>query len=508
MLRLVESEPGGTEADPDVAGREPDGGLIVEAPLADAIILPGELSARQVLSRGQAACALALLGTLIVLLGTDARETLIVLLCGCCGFGALTATHQVLVAAAGARARWHGKEVPGLKDRELPVYTVLAPLYREADAVAGLVRALGRLDYPPDLLDIKLIVRIDDEETLAALSALELAPQFELLLLPEGRPQTKPRACNFALRRARGELVVVFDAEDRPEPDQLRKAAAALRAAAGDVACLQARLDFWNPATNATTRHATCEYSVKWAMFRPGLERLRAPIPLGGTSNHFPVGLLRELGAWDEFNVTEDIDLGTRLARLGWRTRMLDSTTYEEANSRVGNWVRQRSRWIKGWLQTWPVHMRHPLLLTRELGARSSLHFHLTVLAGILPPLFSPIGWSLALVWALHAGGLIPAPLLPSWLLSFAAASLLYSTATGVLKAAVGLRRSGYRRLLNAPLVMPLFDLLEGLAAWKALWQLVTRPHYWEKTRHGLEAEPDVGLASTPAQLAYPSAPR
>jgi cellulose synthase/poly-beta-1,6-N-acetylglucosamine synthase-like glycosyltransferase len=454
--------------------------------------LPAECSAQRVLTAPQLAFGAAAIAVLAALLTLGPLAVIVGVLCSLCVFGALAATHQALVSAAGARPGRLDASPPTLDDEQLPAYTVLAPLYREAIAVAGLVASLGALDYPAHLLDIKLIVRVDDDETLEALARIVLPPQFELLLLPEGRPQTKPRACNFGLRHARGELVVIFDAEDRPEPDQLRKAAAVLRAAPPEVACVQARLDLWNPATNATTHHGACEYSVKWGMFSPGLERVGAPVPLGGTSNHFPLWLLLELGAWDEFNVTEDIDLGIRLSRLGMRTQMLDSVTYEEANSRLGNWIRQRTRWIKGWLQTWLVHMRHPLALTRELGARGSMHLHLTVLGSIIPPLFAPFGWTLAILWLLAHTGLL-APFLPGWLLWLAASSLLYATAIGIVSAAVALRRVGYR-LPAAPLVMPFFELAKAAAAWRALWQLATRPHYWEKTAHGLEPEPGTGV--------------
>lgn len=464
--------------------------------------LRDEFCARRVISGPQAALAVALLVALALLLIIATPITLIALICCGCGCGAVTSVHQLLVAVAGRSTPRRPISAPALAEEELPTYTVLAPMYREAAAVGGLIRSLDALDYPKHLLDVKLIVRFDDFETLDALHVITLGPQYELLLLPDGEPQTKPRACNFGLRHARGELLVVFDAEDRPEPDQLRKAAGALRAAPDNVACLQAELDFWNPSTNCTTCYATGEYSTMWGMFRPGLERLGAPIPLGGTSNHFPIRVLRELGAWDEFNVTEDIDLGTRLARAGYRTLLLDSTTYEEATSRIGNWIRQRSRWIKGWLQTWLVHTRRPIRLKRELGMRAALHFHLTVLGSIIPPLFSPIGWTLAALWLLRTLGLVDA-FAPLWLLSFGAASLLFSSAIGICMTIAGLRSRGYSGLLPASLLSPVYELLKSLAVAKALWQLITRPHYWEKTAHGLDDEP--AAAALPTLAVEPS---
>ena len=370
--------------------------------------LPADLSARTVFTREQAAAGAVGLLAYVVALVLAPGPTLLVSCAGTCALGVAGGLHLLLVAGSGARSRAHVASAPCLTDDQLPSYSILAPLYQEGAAVAGLVRALRALDYPLDRLEIKLIVEHDDHETLDALAPIELPPQFELVLLPDGWPNTKPRACNFALRDVRTEMVVVFDAEDRPEPDQLRKAAAVLRSAPPDVACVQAHLDFWNPRTNLITRFAACEYSAMWEMFRPGLDRLGAPVPLGGTSNHFPTAALRRLGAWDEFNVTEDIDLGLRLARCGYRAWMLDATTYEEANAAVGNWIRQRSRWIKGWLQTWLVHHRHPLRLAREIGVSGVVHFNLTVLGATLGMLLSPVVWALGGLWvaaAVHTRG-------------------------------------------------------------------------------------------------------
>jgi cellulose synthase/poly-beta-1,6-N-acetylglucosamine synthase-like glycosyltransferase len=464
------------------------GGLELVEGAGVACSVDPELSARRRLSGPQAVVAIALVATLLSLLVTAAPTTLVVLVCCCCGFGVLTGAYHLTVAAIGAYSPERPVSAPPLPDGQLPGYTILAPLYKEAAAVGGLIRSLEALDYPRHLLDVKLIVRFNDFETLGALEAVRLGPQFELLLLDDGEPRTKPKACNFGLRHARGELVVIFDAEDRPEPDQLRKAAAALRAAPADVVCYQARLDFWNPATSSTTRYFTGEYSIVSEMFRPGLERLRAPIPLGGTSSHIPIRVLRELGAWDEFNVTEDADLGTRLARAGYRTRLLDSTTYEEAPSTVPSWIRQRSRWIKGWFQTWLVHTRHPLRLTRELGAQGVLHFQLTMLGSVSPMLFGPVVWMLAIIWLLSILGVVD-PVLPAWLLAVGAGSLLFSTAAGIWMTVVGLRRAGHRTLVRSSLLSPVYELLKSAAAAKAVWQLITRPHYWEKTTHGLDDE-------------------
>lgn len=272
-----------------------------------------------------------------------------------------------------------------------PIYTVLVPMFKEPEVAHKIMEAVRRLDYPQDKLDVKLLLEEKDELTRWAVQHLRLPACVEVVVVPQpgtkqvrGRvkttdPQTKPRACNWGLDRARGEFLVIYDAEDQPDPDQLKKAVVAFRrlereeakteekprflrrlflGGPGKTICLQSKLNYFNPRQNLLTRWFTVEYTTWFDLFLPGLHKLRVPIPLGGTSNHFKVKHLRELGGWDPFNVTEDCDLGLRIYRAGYRTQILDSTTWEEANSRLGNWLRQRSRWVKGYLQTHFVHVR------------------------------------------------------------------------------------------------------------------------------------------------------
>lgn len=377
-------------------------------------------------------------------------------------------------------------------DRALPVYTILVPLFREAAILPHLAAALRALDYPPEKLDIKILLEEDDTDSRHAAAALDLPPWFECLVVPRGEPQTKPRALNYGLRFARGEFVVIYDAEDAPEPDQLRKAVAAFRAAPRDVACFQARLSFYNPDENWLTRQFTVEYASLFDLMLPVMADLDLPVPLGGTSNHFRADTLREVRAWDPWNVTEDADLGLRLARSGWRVGMLASTTYEEANCRLGNWIRQRSRWIKGWMQTWLVHMRSPVRLWRDLGAAGFFATQALVggivVSGLVHPLF------LAVIAADALGGVLFAGVDRSWLAATLAASSILVLVTGygcVLAAgyaALG-EREGLRRLRRAVPAMPLYWLLVSLGAWHALWQFIRKPFYWEKTEHAVSAQ-------------------
>jgi len=368
-------------------------------------------------------------------------------------------------------------------DHELPVYTVVAAVYREAATVHQLVAAIRAFAYPPEKLDIKIVVEADDDETRAALDALPPGPPVNVVVAPAAGPRTKPKALNAALPLARGLYTVVYDAEDRPEPDQLRKALAAFAAAGPDTGCIQARLTIDNTGDGWLTRLFTAEYAGQFDAFLPALAALGLPLPLGGSSNHFDTAMLHRIGAWDPYNVTEDADLGFRLARFGYRTGVIASSTYEEAPARFGPWLRQRTRWFKGWMQTWCVQMRKPLNLRLDLGWRGFATFHLiacgNVLAALLHPLF--------LLYLLSYGalGLPEAPLLRAlaWLQG-GIVSLGYITS--VFLGLHGLRR---RKLLAhgwALALMPAYWLLLSLAAWRAVHQLLFDPFTWEKTEHGV----------------------
>ncbi len=404
------------------------------------------------------------------------------------------------------------EEVASLNEDELPVYTVLIPLYREREVAAKVVAAVERLDYPRDKLDVKLLLEEDDRETINLCRRIRLPGCVEVLVVPHALPKTKPKACNHGLAQARGDFLVIFDAEDRPEPDQLKKAIFAFRQMPEEVVCLQAKLNYYNPHQNLMTKWFTLEYTTWFDLFLPGLHLLGVPIPLGGTSNHFRTVALRELGGWDPFNLTEDCDLGIRLHRQGLRTRVLDSTTWEEANSHVGNWIRQRSRWVKGYIQTHFVHTRSNLKTLWELGPKAYLSFLLTVgglsVTLLLNPIFWIIGGLYLFLAAGHAIGLTPPPWqlrfndtvsdLPnapltlwselSWGFWYAAVALLAANFIFVLINIMACARRKLWRLIPQALISPLYWVLISIAAWKGFLQLFTRPFYWEKTRHGLTA--------------------
>src|SRR3990167_4361137 len=251
---------------------------------------------------------------------------------------------------------------------QLPTYSILCPLYHEARVLPQFVEAISALDWPKTRLDVMLLLEEDDTATIETAHSLNLPSYFRMLIVPASQPKTKPKASNYGWNYVKGEYVVIYDAEGRPEPDQLKKAYLAFRKVPASVACLQCKLNYYNPRHNLLTRLFTAEYSLWFDVVLPGLQSINTTIPLGGTSNHFRTKILKSLHGWDAFNVTEDCDLGSRLFKSGYTTAIIDSTTYEEANSHLGNWIRQRSRWIKGYLQTFLVHNRHPLQFVRDHG--------------------------------------------------------------------------------------------------------------------------------------------
>ncbi len=440
-------------------------------------------SARRVATNRQMAIALmgVVLGTVILFVAPQflaaALVTLLAIL-----FAVMVGVRLALAAAAGPFAGAHSRAT--LDDQALPVVTVLVPLFKEAEALPGLVAGLSRLDYPRDKLDIKLLLEERDTATSAEAQRLNRDGRFDLVTVPASLPQTKPKACNYALSTARGDLLVIYDAEDEPEPGQLRIAAETFAGAGSDLACVQARLNFWNAEENWLTRLFTLEYCLWFDHLLPALDRLGAPVPLGGTSNIFRTDALIDAGGWDPYNVTEDADLGLRLARHGWKTAVIDTTTYEEANCRLPNWLRQRSRWMKGFMQTWLVHRRGGPSAAR--GWRSILSIDLLIGGTVIAALVNPALWAASVAeWLTGAAstGIFPGPFGEAAVLALAFGNLAL-----VLLAALAPLRRGLSRLSPAAMLMPIYWLMMSAAAYVALWQIVTRPHFWEKTRHGLSA--------------------
>jgi cellulose synthase/poly-beta-1,6-N-acetylglucosamine synthase-like glycosyltransferase len=378
-------------------------------------------------------------------------------------------------------------EAYAIPDEDLPLYTVLAPLYREGKIAPVLVEQLTTIDYPVNRLEVLLLVEHDDAETRSALEECSLPSHVRVIDVPAGTPRTKPRALNVGLSWAHGRFIVVYDAEDRPESDQLRKAVAMFHTLPRQVVCLQARLNFYNRHQSLLTRLFSMDYAIWYDMLLPGMAGTRTIVPLGGTSNHFRVDALRRLGGWDPYNVTEDADLGVRIARARLSVMVLDSVTWEEAVARIPQWVRQRSRWIKGYIQTYLVHMRHPTQLLRQVGPRAFLDFQIMVGGSSFILLINPIMWALTVTYFLSKETPLAATiqsLFPTALYYPALLCLLANFIFFYCQLYICVRR-GYDDLARYTLLGPLYWILMSVGAWAGLISLLRNPHYWAKTEHG-----------------------
>lgn len=377
-----------------------------------------------------------------------------------------------------------------LKDKSLPLYSILCPLYHESKVLPGFMDSIKSLDWPKGKLEVLLLLEEDDQETINTANSLIFPDYIKKIIVPHSEPKTKPKACNFGLSLAKGKYLVVFDAEDKPEPDQLKKAYLGFQKTPKNVICLQAKLNYFNPDQNLLTRLFTAEYSLWFDVILTGLQSINTAIPLGGTSNHFRTQVLKDLEGWDPFNVTEDCDLGIRLFKKGFKTAIIDSTTWEEANSDFKNWLRQRSRWIKGYLQTYLVHNRHPLSFIRKHGVHAFI-FQLIIGARISFMFINPLLWLMTISYfALYqtVGPTIesfyPAPVFYMAVFSLALGNFMY-----VYNYMIGAAKRGQWNLVKFVYLIPFYWLMASVAAGIAFYQLIVKPHYWEKTIHGLHLE-------------------
>ena len=367
-----------------------------------------------------------------------------------------------------------------------PVYSIMVALYDEAGQVEGLIAALDRLDWPITRREILLVCEQNDRATIEAIGQIPLPSGFNLVICPHAEPKTKPKALAFALPLCSGKFCVVYDAEDRPHPSQLREAWAKFQRGDSRLACLQAPLTIHNHGYNWLTAMFAIEYQAQFLGMLPALEYLQAPIPLGGTSNHFRTAILRELGGWDPYNVTEDADLGIRIARFGYQCGTISAPTFEEAPPVLNVWLKQRTRWLKGWLQTVLVHTRNPLRTRREMGLFNTIMFHLLITAIVISMLIHPAFVILTFFQAISLGQGNSRDATHLWItgLTFFNLAAGYTTYAALVIAVR--HRSNWRKSGLYLLTLPAYWLLISIAGWRALLQLVTNPFKWEKTAHGL----------------------
>jgi glycosyltransferase XagB len=380
----------------------------------------------------------------------------------------------------------NAEKPPPHDTRHWPVYSVLVPLYRESAVLGQLIAALSALDYPAASLDVVLLLEADDEETRDAVRAHCRPGWLRAEIVPPGQPRTKPRALNHGLGLIHGHYVTVYDAEDIPDPDQLKRAVIAFEEAPSDVGCLQARLAIDNGPDGWLPLMMAVEYAALFDVVKCGMAQSGYPVSLGGTSNHFRRDELIAMGGWDMWNVTEDADLGIRLARAGRKVQDLPSTTLEEAPIGLRAWLGQRRRWMKGWIQTAITHTREPLTVLRQLGLGGFIAAFSQIIGVLLGALTFPFfaGW---FVWNAWTGEVWDASTWPLFLANCLALEIaLIGLLVLLLPAVVGLRRRRQWHLVPWLLSAPLYLLLVSLAAWMAVWDFLRAPFYWDKTEHGI----------------------
>lgn len=466
---------------------------------------PG-LSARVVFSRGQKIGFIALAAIGLVSLVLWPVPTVITALTVVSLAFLGSTVFKFLIAMRGAKydivERVTKAQVDALTDAELPTYTVLVPVFKEANIVPQLVGNLGKIDYPADKLEVLVLIEEEDHLTREAYLNSNPPPNFHIVTIPKGTPQTKPRACNVGLFFASGEYLVIFDAEDAPDPDQLKKCVVAFRRGGPKTVCVQAALNYFNAGENVLTRMFTLEYNYWFDYMLAGLDAADLPIPLGGTSNHFRTAALIELGGWDPYNVTEDADLGIRASAMGYRVGVVNSTTMEEANTSIPNFIRQRSRWIKGYMQTSLVHARRPVSLIRKIGLRRFASFALLI-AGTPITFLGVIPLYVLTVLTIIIPTEWLSPFFPVWLLWITLVNFIIGNSAMVYLSMMGPYKRGTFDLILWSLLNPVYWILHSLASYKALWQLLFKPHYWEKTEHGLTNQThDDGTSSGRAAVA------
>jgi len=396
---------------------------------------------------------------------------------------------KLFLALMGSRFELHQavtrEDLKEIVEDDLPIYTILLPVYKEDKLIKKLIWNLQALDYPREKLDIKLLIEEDDDKTLNAVRNLDFPAIFEVIVVPFHMPKTKPKACNYGLHFSRGKYLTIYDAEDIPDTDQLKKVVSMFGKLPSNYICVQSALNYYNRNENFLTRMFTLEYSYWFDYMLPGLDTLDIPIPLGGTSNHFKLENLVELGAWDPFNVTEDADLGVRAYAKGYKIAVINSTTYEEANNETFNWIRQRSRWIKGYMQTYLVHMRNPVALWKKLGWKGFLGFSFFIGATPLTFLVYPFLLAIFISYLVFDLSSIRT-LFPDWVLFMSIFNLMVGNLLMIYINMMAVFKRRFYELILFAIANPIYWLLHSAAAFKGLYQLIVKPFYWEKTDHGL----------------------
>jgi len=355
---------------------------------------------------------------------------------------------------------------------DLPIYSVIVPAYKEALILPKLLINLYALNYPKDKLQILLILESDDLETIAAATALKKDYNFDIIIVPDSFPKTKPKACNHALNFAKGKYIVLYDADDKPCSNQLLQAVEIFKNSKSDLVCIQARLNYYNAKENFLTQMFAIEYAIIFNYILPALEKLDLFIPLGGTSNHFKANIVKFI-KWDQYNLTEDADIGVRLKKGGYKVKNMTSYTMEEAPITLKSWIKQRSRWSKGFIQTYFTHIRELKLLYDGLGLLGVLSFHIFFIFGLI----AAIGLILGPILIYYLDNLLISICSAVNLFLFFCSSIICAKQTSF--------DNKWNWMKMKYLLFPFYLILQVIPTVRSLIQLSTNLHYWEKTKHG-----------------------
>ena len=376
------------------------------------------------------------------------------------------------------------EEIDAITDKELPIYTILIPAKHESEVMKQIISAMSMIDYPVNKLDILMCMEDYDKDTIEAFIDANPPAHFKPFIMPYVDPQTKPKTLNMAFLESKGEFVVIYDAEIIPEPDQLKKAYLAFKKYP-NVSVFQTRLDHYNAEQNLITKLFSAEFSFHYDMFLPGLQKLGFPIPLSGHSVHFRHDALKEVGAWDVYNVTEDCDIGIRLFRKGYKIGFMDSISQEEATSTVNMWIRQRTRWMKGFIQTSIVHLRHPVRFKREIGGwKNFTVFIITIPGTVVVNLLNFATWIMFIIWITYHPPAIKA-LYPQSILFVSGIAFIVGGFVFTYLNLLSAYKRGRFSIVKYSLLTPIYWILLAYATVRSIFQIMVDPHSWEKTDHG-----------------------
>lgn len=381
------------------------------------------------------------------------------------------------------------EDLASVTDEELPVMSVLIPLYKEKEVIPQIFKYLSDFDYPQEKLDIIFILESTDTETAQAFLDMHPPSHFKALLSPDVQPKTKPKAMNVAFSAAKGDILVIFDAEVLPERDQLKRAYLTFKLHP-EAGYLHSRMDVYNADENWITRLYTGEFCYFYHYYLPGLVASNFPLPISGHSTYFRREVIEKVGAWDAYNVAEDCDIGIRIYRKGFGSgRMLDTHTWEQSTTTIPTWVRQRTRWIQGFIQTSIVQLRYPLLLKRELKTwRNFVVFLILVPGNVILNILNIFQWMMFALWhTTHAPFLQVA--YSGFTLYLATICFVVGNFFFTFYSMYALYKRKHYSTVPWAMLMFAYWIMLGIATIRATIHLFLHPYKWDKTAHFISSQ-------------------